>query len=174
MDYLGVDVCVEVAKILYAGYGERAKPAPLMDILVKLGRKGTKKGPAGFYVADKTKGFEPLNVIIDREFPNRQNLDLEEGYRRMMLGLVNEVFLCLEEGIATPEDIEKGCLNGIGFPYSKKGPIHWAESEGLNKILADLKRFEQQYGMRFKPAKLLVQGKKIFETNEEKTKEEEW
>lgn len=170
MDYLGIDVCVEVAKILYAGYGERAKPAPLMEILVKLGRYGNKTG-AGFYINDETKGFENLEEILKREFPNRQNLEIEEAYRRMMLGMINEAFLCLEENIASADDIEKGCLYGIGFPFTIGGPLHWAESQGLDKILADLKRFEQQYGIRFKPAKLLEEyvasNKKIFETKEE-------
>ncbi|MFN7088765.1 MAG: 3-hydroxyacyl-CoA dehydrogenase family protein, partial [Candidatus Paceibacteria bacterium] len=171
MDYLGIDVCAEVAKILESGYGERVKSAPLMDVLVKLGRYGNKTG-AGFYVKDETKGFENLTEILNREFPNRKDLDVEEGYRRMILGMVNEAFMCLEEGIASAEDIEKGCLYGIGFPFILGGPLHWAESEGLDKILTDLKRFEQQYGMRFKPAKLLEEyvssGKKrIFETKEE-------
>lgn len=172
MDYLGIDVCVEVAKILYAGYGERFKPAPLMAILVNLGRYGNKAG-AGFFVVDETKGFGDLADILNQEFPNRQDLSIEEGYRRMILGMVNEAFMCLEEGVASAEDIETGCKYGIGFPFIIGGPLHWAENEGLDKILADLKRFEQQYGMRFKPAKLLedyvAQGKKIFET-----KEDEW
>lgn len=169
MDYLGVEVCAEVAKILYAGYGERAKPAPLMEVLVKLGRYGNKAG-AGFYVVDETKGFENLTEVLRREFPNRQNLDAEEAYRRMILGMVNEALLCIEEGIASAEDIETGCKYGIGFPFSIGGPLHWAESEGLDKILADLKKLEQQYGSRFKPAKLLEeyvdQNKKIFGTDE--------
>jgi 3-hydroxyacyl-CoA dehydrogenase len=169
MDYLGIDICAEVAKILYNAYGERAKPAPLMTILVTLNRLGNKAG-AGFYVYDETKGFEDLKVIIDREFPNRINMDIEEGYYRMMLGMINEAFLCLEEEIATKDDIEIGCRYGIGFPFALIGPLHYAESIGLDKILSDLKKYEQIYGARFRPAKLLEeyvnQGKKIFKVEE--------
>lgn len=166
LDFLGIDVAAKVAKILENGYGARAKAAPLMDILVKAGRFGQKAG-AGFFVNDETKGFKPLSKILDEKFPNRIEITVEEGFRRMMLGLANEAFLCLQEGISTAEDIETGCKYGIGFPATLEGPLHWAESEGLDKILKDLKRFEKTYGSRFKPAKLLEKyvkaGKKIFE-----------
>ncbi|MDP2647953.1 MAG: 3-hydroxyacyl-CoA dehydrogenase NAD-binding domain-containing protein, partial [Candidatus Yanofskybacteria bacterium] len=163
LDYIGIDVAAEVAEIGYRGYGERAKPAPLMQRLVELGRFGQKNG-IGFYAP---KGQESLASIIDREYPNRASMDVEEGFRRMMLGVVNECFLCLEEGVSSADEMETGCLYGIGFPMALEGPLHWAESEGLENILADLKRFEKEYGMRFKPSKLLekyvAEGMRIFE-----------
>lgn len=166
LDFLGIDVAVEVAKILEKGYGDRAEAAPLMEIMAKSGRFGQKAG-AGFFVSDDTRGFKPLSEILDKEFPERTDLSVEEGFRRMMLGLVNEAFLCLEENISSAEDIETGCKFGIGFPAALEGPLHWAESEGLAKILEDLKRFEKTYGRRFKPAKKLEEyvksGEKIFE-----------
>ena len=166
IDYLGVDIASEVAKILSAGYGERAKAAPLMEIMVKLDRRGAKSG-AGFYVDDESKGFEDVSVIIDREFPDRDDLSVDIGFNRMMCGMVNEAFLCLEEEISTADEIETGCKYGIGFPFALGGPLHWAESVGLDKILDDLQSYEVTYGSRFMPSSLLAdyaaQGKALFE-----------
>ena len=169
LDFLGIDVAAEVAKILENGYGERVKPAPLMEILVKLGRFGQKTG-AGFFVVDETGTFEPLDDILKREFPGRTDIPVEAGFRRMMLGMVNEAFICLEEKIATVEDIETGCKFGLGFPPALEGPLHWAENQGLANILEEIKQLEKTHGIRFKPARQLENavktGKPIFSVEE--------
>src|SRR3989344_2690 len=167
LDYLGIDIASDVACVCYAGYGERAKPAPLMNKLVQLGRLGNKSG-AGFYVNDTTKQFESLSVVLEKEYSSRKSVSIDDGFRRMMVGMVNEAFLCLEEGVSSADAVETGCLYGIGFPMAFEGPLHWAEKEGLINILKDLKRFEKECGVRFKPAKLLekyVAGRtRIFES----------
>lgn len=173
LDYVGIDIAANVAKILYKGYGERAEPAPLMYRLVELGRIGNKVG-AGFYAGSNT-GLENIQTIIDREYPNRRELDIEEGFKRMTASLCNEALLCLEEEVATADGIEIGATLGIMFPMAIEGPLHYAQEKyGFGNLLADLQRFEQEYGMRFKPAALLehlvADNKKIFE----KAEEEEW
>ena len=166
LDYLGIDVGMEVAKILYDGYGERAKPAQLMQLLIEKKRYGQKAG-AGFYVYDETKGFENTADIVSQNFQNRVTIDLQEAFKRMLYGFVNEAFLCFEEGIASADDIETGCKYGLGFPMTLGGPLHWAENEGLVAVFVELKQYEQKYGIRFKPSKLLEEyattNKKIFD-----------
>ncbi len=170
LDFLGIDVAFEVAKILQAGYGDRLGSAPLMEILVKAGRFGQKSG-AGFFVIDETSDFEALGKIRDTAFPKRKPLSPAEGFRRMMLGLINEAILCIQEGISTAEDIETGSKFGIGFPAALEGPIHWAQNEGLDKILDDLKDFEKKYGPRFKPAQMLQE---YVENNQDILETESW
>jgi 3-hydroxyacyl-CoA dehydrogenase/enoyl-CoA hydratase/3-hydroxybutyryl-CoA epimerase len=169
LDFLGIDVAAEVARILEKGYGERLKAAPLMNILVKHGRHGQKSG-AGFFVVDETQRHEPLTAIINREFPKREKLPAEQGFRRMMLGMINEAFICLGDRIASPEDIETGCKYGIGFPHALEGPLHWAQSQGLSKILDELRRLEKTRGPRFKPSHELEShvksGKPVFSEKE--------
>lgn len=169
LDFLGIDVAAEVGKILWRGYRERLEPAPLMDILVKAGRFGQKSG-AGFFVIDETQGYEPLSAIRDREFPHRNDIPAEGGFRRMMLGLVNEAFRCMGDGVSIPEDIETGCKFGIGFPAALEGPLHWAINEGLSTLLEELKVFEKTCGPRFKPAERLETcvrtGEPIFDEAE--------
>ena len=171
IDYVGIDIAANVADILYAGYGERARPNALMNRMIKLGRLGKKVG-AGFYVGSDTSSFEE---ILARECPERIGLDIEEGFCRIMAGLYNEAFLCLQEGIASSDVIETGAALGIMFPMALEGPLHYAQEKyGLANLLADLKRFEARYGIRFKPAPILEQfvaeGRMVFQANEE----EEW
>ena len=174
LDFVGIDIAANVAEILSRGYGERAKSALLLYRLVELGRIGNKVG-AGFYVGSNATGLEDIQVIINREFPNRKDIDIEEGFKRMMAGLCNEALMCFDEEIAPANVIETGATLGIMFPMALEGPLHYAQDKyGFANLLADLQRFEREYGMRFKPAKLLEQlvaeDLKIFKEEEE----EEW
>lgn len=174
LDYLGIDVAAEVAEICYKGYGERAKPAPLMKRLVELGRFGQKTG-AGFYA---NKDHESLGSIIEKEYPSRSGLNVDDGFKRMMYCMVNEAFMCLEEGIASPEDIDTGCLYGIGFPLSLEGPLHWAQKEGLKNIREYLQGLYEKTGnVHFKPSLLLDKFAfmdMIIFKDSKKSQEEEW
>jgi len=136
LDYLGIDIAAHVARILFQGFGERAKPAPLMEILANEKRYGVKTS-AGFYVYQPDAGFEDIMKIVEKNFPQRRPLSPEEGFMRMMRGMANEALLCLDEGISTAEDIETGCRLGIGFPFTKLGPLHWAEKEMGRKIFTE-------------------------------------
>ena len=89
---------------------------------------------------------------------------------RMMLVMVNESIRCLEEDVAGAGDIEQGAMAGIGFPQDKEGPLHYADSLGLDYVLQRLEEFQEKYGMRFEPANLLeemvAQGKLGEKTSE--------
>ena len=71
----------------------------------------------------------------------------------------------LEEGIALrPCDIDIVYINGYGFPEVTGGPMFWADQQGLDNVLADIKRFGEIYGGdAWKPAplleKLVAEGK---------------
>lgn len=154
MDMVGMDVGTSVAQVLHKGYGDRMLPAPMMKLLMDEKRIGQKVG-IGFY-SYATDG-EPIEQLVDRHFPpeNRVPISSEEAFERMMLNMVNEAFRCLEESVASAEDIETGCLMGISFPMTRGGPLHWAESVGLDKIAQKLSVFASAQGSRFTPATLL-------------------
>lgn len=154
LDMLGSEIAIDVAKILYDEYGERFRPARIPEILGGLGRYGQKFG-AGFYIHDPYKGFEDVKVIIDREFPERKSLSAEKGFERMMMAMVAETIRCLEEGVAGPSDIERGCLTGIGFSQDREGPLHYADSLGIDYVLERLEKLQKKYGARFAPTDLL-------------------
>lgn len=132
MDNLGLDVCAEVANTLHLAYGERATPSPILRKLVVLGRLGRKSNDgAGFYGGDKT-----VVEIINEYFPwarhGHERVSAVHIFEKMMTEFTKEAVLALNEGIASAEDIETGCLYGIGFPMAHGGPLHWAQT---NKLL---------------------------------------
>jgi 3-hydroxyacyl-CoA dehydrogenase len=64
-----------------------------------------------------------------------------------------------------PSDIDVVWVNGYGWPVYRGGPMHYADSIGLAKVLAKMKEFQATMGDAFKPAPLLEklagEGKKF-------------
>ena len=74
--------------------------------------------------------------------------------------MVNEAAKILEERIAIrPSDIDVVWVNGYGWPQYRGGPVFWADSLGLDAIVARMQELqEQDGGDRFwQPATLLEQ-----------------
>jgi 3-hydroxyacyl-CoA dehydrogenase/enoyl-CoA hydratase/3-hydroxybutyryl-CoA epimerase len=46
---------------------------------------------------------------------------------------------------------------GTGFPAFRGGILRYADSEGLESIVARLRKLEEEYGERFTPAESLVE-----------------
>jgi 3-hydroxyacyl-CoA dehydrogenase len=82
----------------------------------------------------------------------------DEIVERCIYALVNEGARILEEGIALrASDIDMVYLTGYGFPPYRGGPMFYADSVGLPKVLAAIERFQRGYqGGQWKPAPLLV------------------
>ena len=79
--------------------------------------------------------------VAQRELSDEEILD------RCLLPLVNEGARILEEGIAfRPGDIDIVWLYGYGFPPFHGGPMHYADTVGLPKILARMKEFAERDG----------------------------
>jgi 3-hydroxybutyryl-CoA dehydrogenase len=72
---------------------------------------------------------------------------------RLYLPMVNEAFFALETGLATPEDIDRSCTRGLGFPL---GPLAAADAFGLDVLLACIRTFQRELGDKYRPAPLLV------------------
>ena len=77
----------------------------------------------------------------------------------------NEAFLMLEQGIATPEDIDTALKLGLNHPM---GPFELVDLVGLDTRLAVLRFLHEKLGEKYKPADLLVRyveegrlGKKV-------------
>lgn len=66
----------------------------------------------------------------------------------------NEAFRMLEEGIATPEDIDKALKLGLNHPM---GPFEMVDLVGLDVRLAILEYLHLTLGERFQPSPLLVE-----------------
>ena len=71
--------------------------------------------------------------------------------------MVNEGAKILEEGMAQrASDIDVVWVYGYGWPVYRGGPMFWADTEGLRKIVEGLKRQEERMGSDFSFSKLLL------------------
>ena len=89
---------------------------------------------------------------------SRREISDEEVLKRCLYPLINEGARLLEQKIAIrPCDIDIVYMIGVGFPEVTGGPMFWADQQGLDKILADIKKFGEEYGGEiWEPAPLLV------------------
>ena len=135
----------------------------IRDQLCAMERWGQKKG-AGFYDYDEKRRPRPSPVVqqIIEDFAAKQGVERreisdQEIIERTLYTMVNEGAKILEEGIAQrPSDIDVVWVYGYGWPVYRGGPMHWAESVGLDKIVAGLKRQEARMGPDFRFSKLLI------------------
>jgi 3-hydroxyacyl-CoA dehydrogenase len=150
-DMVGIDVGVHTFPIVHEAYGERFLVPLLFERLLKAGRLGLKSGK-GIFVNGKVDD-EFLEIV--REVQNETGLrSTEFSVDRLILRQVNESIYCLQEKIATAEDIDRAMVLGTGFPADEKGvggPLHWADDKGLDWVLDRLNHFKDGLGSRFWP-----------------------
>jgi 3-hydroxyacyl-CoA dehydrogenase len=151
---------------------EKSTSSTLREILCEMDRRGQKTG-AGFYDYDEKRNARPSPVVekIIRDFAAKKGktsraVSDAEILERCIYPMINEGAKILEEGMAIrASDIDVVWVNGYGWPVYRGGPMFYADTIGLDKVLAKMQAFQVAYGDDFKPAKLLVdlvaQGKKF-------------
>lgn len=72
---------------------------------------------------------------------------------RVLLPALNEAAKLLDEGVASPEDIDKALVLGANFPV---GPLTLADMVGLDVALASQRTMQRSFGDCYKPADILV------------------
>ena len=76
---------------------------------------------------------------------------------RCLFPMVNEGCKILAEGKAIrASDIDIVWINGYGWPVYRGGPMFWADTVGLDKVVAGLREMQRDQGDEFAPADLLV------------------
>ena len=135
----------------------------IRDALCAIDRWGQKKG-AGFYDYDDKRRPTPSPVVqkIIEDFAKQQGVERrdisdQEIVERTLYTMVNEGAKILEEGMAQrASDIDVVWVYGYGWPVYRGGPMFWADTEGLDKIVDGLKRQEARMGSDFSFSKLLL------------------
>jgi 3-hydroxyacyl-CoA dehydrogenase len=151
-DMVGWDVSLHTFPVLHAGYGERFPSLRLVQKLNDTGRLGLKSGK-GVYnngqIDDEFRGLVASLACPGSGSPFTVN--------RLILKQVNEAIHCLQEGVATAEDIDRAMVLGTGFPNKDGigGPLHWADEKGLDWVLSSLEDLTVSEGSRFWPHHLL-------------------
>lgn len=155
------------------GYNGRKERVDLPDdsrfyqvanVLVEMGRLGQKTGKGTFLYEKGSRKPIPdpeVDAIIEAEAERlgvkRREISSAEIIERCIYGLVVEGARILEERIASRSaDIDVVWMNGYGFPRYRGGPMHYADTVGLDKVYATVCEFSERFGpMYWEPPKLL-------------------
>ncbi len=136
----------------------------LADTLVEMDRLGQKSG-AGYYRYDPATRARQADTEVEEllrgiaaqwQVPQREIKD-DEIVDRLILALVNEGAAILQERIAArPSDVDIVYINGYGFPSWRGGPMFYADSLGLDAVIARLRELRELTGdEKWEPAPLL-------------------
>ncbi len=164
-DMAGNDVGYQTRKAQMATRPADRRWNDLILKLCDLGRLGQKSGKGWYRYenGDRTPQRDPEveQFIADesaRMGIQRKTVTEDDILKRCLYGMVNEGAKLLERGIALrASDIDITYLTGYGFPAHHGGPMYLADRIGLDRVLADIRRFHAQDGFWWQPAPLLEQ-----------------
>ena len=135
------------------------------DKVCELGRYGQKTGK-GFYRYEpgnrKPQPDPEVDTLLDayrvEHGLKARHIPDEEIVARCIFGLANEGARILAEGIALrASDVDMVYLAGYGFPAHRGGPMFYADTVGLAKMVAAIEGFQKGYnGNQWQAAPLLV------------------
>jgi 3-hydroxyacyl-CoA dehydrogenase len=161
---MGVFQMSDLAGLDIGWSAETSRGETIRDVLCEAGRRGQKTG-AGYYDYDERRNPSPSSEVekIILEFSataghQRREISDQEILERCLYPMINEGARILEEGIAIrASDIDVIWVYGYGWPLYRGGPMHYANSIGLDTVLATLNRYFEQTGDDvWKPAPLLT------------------
>ena len=141
---------------------ETSKGETIRDVLCERDRRGQKNG-RGFYDYDekrnRTVSGEVNAIIADfaqKSGEAQREIGDQEILERLLYPMVNEGALILEERMAQrASDIDVVWLNGYGWPSYTGGPMFWADTVGLAKVVDGLERHQPNMDPKFRMSKLL-------------------
>ena len=133
------------------------------SVLVSMDRLGQKKN-GGYYDYDQNRQrtLSPVAIEVIQQVAAEKGIeavaaDEDEILARLLYPVINEGAKVLDEGIALRScDIDIACIKGYNWPVYKGGPMFWANTIGLEKVLTKLREFEQRFGEAFTPSPYLV------------------
>jgi len=162
-DLAGLDIGWEIRKRRYAERPDFVY-SRVGDRLCELGRYGQKTG-RGWYLYEAGSRKPLPDPQVDQLVADyRKEIGVKprqisdpEIVERLIYALVNEGAQILAEGIALrASDIDMVYLTGYGFPPYRGGPMFYASTVGLAKVVESIKRFQAGYqGAQWKLSPLL-------------------
>ncbi|MEY2509887.1 MAG: 3-hydroxyacyl-CoA dehydrogenase / enoyl-CoA hydratase / 3-hydroxybutyryl-CoA epimerase / enoyl-CoA [Verrucomicrobiota bacterium] len=154
IDEIGVDITVDIAATLEKAFGPRDQAPEILQKMYAAKILGRKTG-AGFYKYEG-KQQSPNEALQEWRQESGEKFALENITNRLVYLMVNEAARCLEEKVvASPEDADYGMVLGTGFPVYRGGPLRFAESMGLKKVVTDMDGIHSRAGEKFAPCDLL-------------------
>jgi len=139
------------------------------DLLVEMGRHGQKTSAGWYDYKPGNRTPIPNKDVNDMIVAESKRLGIErrkitddEIVQRLVFALVNEGAQILDEGIAQrASDIDMVYLTGYGFPIYRGGPMCYADTVGLQKVVMRMEQFGKgpnagRQGQAWVPAPLLA------------------
>jgi len=163
-DMAGIDVGWRVRQE-WKAYEKPGTRAPLvLDKLYAMARYGQKTRAGWYRYGDDRKPIpDPeINELIEITACNagieRRTITDEEIIERCLYIMINEGARILEEGHASrASDIDAIYFSGYGFPAYRGGPMWYADTVGLKKILDKIEEFHWEAAPLLK--RLALEGK---------------
>jgi 3-hydroxyacyl-CoA dehydrogenase len=142
----------------------RARYVQIADRLCERGWFGQKTGRGYYVYADGARTGTPdpeVLAIVDAERARAgvtpRSFTDDDIMRRYMAAMINEGANVVHEGIALrPLDVDVTFVHGYGFPRYRGGPMQYADTVGLSKVLADIRTFAEAAPVFWQPSPLLV------------------
>jgi 3-hydroxyacyl-CoA dehydrogenase / enoyl-CoA hydratase / 3-hydroxybutyryl-CoA epimerase len=144
IDLVGLGVSSHVSENMRAAYGERMEPAPLWKYL----RESTEAQSAPPKIFLKSRFGRRMNPAVAKaitqmaqQSPPPQPMSHEAIVQRLVYPIINEAARCLDEKVvASADDVDLGMVFGTGFAPFRGGPLRYADSVGIPKIVETLDR----------------------------------
>lgn len=164
IDLAGGDIGWAARKRRAATRDPAARYVQIADRLCERGWFGQKTGRGFYLYPDGARSGTPdpeVEAIIKAERQRagvapREFTD-DEIIRRYMAAMINEGANVVHEGIALrPLDVDVAFLYGYGFPRHRGGPMKYADTVGLAKVLADIREFAKEDPQFWRPSPLIV------------------
>jgi 3-hydroxyacyl-CoA dehydrogenase len=137
----------DLAGIDIGWHRDPSKVTTIREALCAVGRFGQKAGK-GFYDYDearqRTPSDEVKQIIADfaaKEGNEQRDISKGEIRERLLYPMVNEGAKILDEKMAQrASDIDVVWINGYGWPLYTGGPMFWADTIGLDTVVAGLEK----------------------------------
>ena len=137
----------DLAGIDIGWHRDPSKVTNIREALCAADRFGQKNGK-GFYDYDEARNRTPSDevqsIIADfarKEGHEQREISTDEIRERLLYPMVNEGAMILDEGMAQrASDIDVVWINGYGWPLTTGGPMFWADTVGLDVVVAGLEK----------------------------------
>ena len=164
LDVVGLDTAHHAQAVMAQGFPERMgkEGRDAIDALYVAEKYGQKNG-SGFYTYSVDKRGRPKKTFSEDILPiladvcqQPQDFDDQTIIQRVMIPMINEVVLCLEEGIiATPQEADMALVYGLGFPPFRGGVFRYLDSVGIGNFVEMAKGY-QDLGAMYQVPQLLL------------------
>ncbi|HHG3572808.1 TPA: fatty acid oxidation complex subunit alpha FadB [Vibrio parahaemolyticus] len=164
LDVVGIDTAHHAQAVMAEGFPERMgkQGRDAIDALFEANKYGQKNGN-GFYSYTIDKKGKPKKTFTEDILPvladvcaAKQEFDEQTIIQRMMIPMINEVVLCLQEGIiATPQEADMALVYGLGFPPFRGGVFRYLDSVGIAEFV-EMAKQHADLGAMYHVPKMLI------------------